>query len=190
MTTRPCSLAIAALVVALAAAAARPAAAGLPQYTEMFATLTMVDGTMKQRPGASCPFTAAKDGSLAEAACGEGRRLRNHRRLGPACLPCLQPQHSAHSCLSTLTGKAFTVHWSNETTNDDGLWEVELLQGGSPSGSSLSALYCAEGVGTGEQGRARHPFPTFTLRHIKYDGMALLRVRRQPCPALAPPLVL
>lgn len=114
MTTRPCSLAIAALVVALAAAAARPAAAGLPQYTEMFATLTMVDGTMKQRPGASCPFTAAKDGSPAEAACG----------------------------------KAFTVHWSNETTNDDGLWEVELLQGGSPSGSSLSALYCAEGVGT------------------------------------------
>lgn len=109
MAPRPCTLAIAALVVALAASSARPAAAGLPSYTEMFAQLTLIDGTLTQLPGIPCPFTAAQGSTPDQAACG----------------------------------RAFTVHWSNETTNDDGLREVELLQ----SGSALAAQYCAEGAG-------------------------------------------
>lgn len=65
--------------------------------------------------------------------------------------PSLPPLHP-----SSFTGRAFTVHWSNETTNDDGLREVELLQ----SGSALAAQYCAEGAGACEQGWAQHRPPT------------------------------
>ncbi|KAL4430919.1 hypothetical protein ABPG75_006175 [Micractinium tetrahymenae] len=108
MACRPSNLALTALLVALAAAVARPTSAA--QFTELFAELTLEANTLQQKAGSPCPFTAAQGSTPDQAACG----------------------------------KAFTVHWSNETTNDDGLRDVELLQ----SGNALSAQFCAEGAGT------------------------------------------
>lgn len=104
MALQTCNLAVAAFLVALAAAAARPAVAGPPQYTEMFAQLNLVDGTLSQVPGSSCPFTAAQGSTPEQAACGEGgahlpsRRshaaaatAQNDLRLPWACSAALRP---------------------------------------------------------------------------------------------------
>lgn len=72
-----------------------------------------------------------------------------------SCPASWLPRHLSMPRLTCFPGKAFTVHWSNETTNDDGLREVELLQ----SGSALSAQHCAEGAGTCEQGGAQCRLP-------------------------------